>query len=61
MDSTAYLFPSDGAWLLKIGGLGIYVDTKDEGIELCQRLAAEYGIDTLRVADVNNGFPDGLS
>ena len=46
---TAYLFPMDGSWMLKIGMAGVYVETKDEGIELCQALAPVHGITTLKV------------
>lgn len=28
---TAYLFPMDGAWMLKVAQQGIYVDSKEEG------------------------------
>ena len=52
----AYLFPMDGCWMLKVLNVGFYVDSKDEGIELCKSLASEYGITDLKVADVNNGF-----
>ena len=53
---TAYLFPMDGAWMLKVAQLGIYVDSKEEGIELCQAIAKEHDIDTLTIAEINNGF-----
>lgn len=53
---TAYLFPMDGAWMLKIDTLGIYVDSKEEGIEMCQMIAKEKDIDTLTIAETNNGF-----
>ena len=55
---TAYLFPMDGSWMLKIDRTGIYVETKEEGIELCRALAPMHGITTLKVADINNGFID---
>ena len=48
----------DGSWMLKIDRAGIYVETKEEGIELCQALAPMHGITTLKVADINNGFID---
>ncbi len=53
---TAYLFPMDGAWMLKIDTLGIYVDSKEEGMELCQRIAKERDIDTLII----NGFTTNI-
>ena len=53
---TAYLFPMDGAWMLKVAQLGIYIDSKEEGMELCQRIAKEKDIDTLIIAETNNGF-----
>lgn len=55
---TAYLFPDLGSWMLKVGNVGLYVDTKEEGIELCKTLATEYGITTLKIAEINNGFID---
>ena len=54
----AYLFPIDGCWMLKVSDIGFYVDSKDEGIELCKSIAGQYGITDLKVADINNGFPD---
>lgn len=53
----AYLFPMDGCWMLKVSDMGIYIDSKDEGIELCKSIAQELGITDLKVADINNGFP----
>lgn len=57
-DMMAYLFPIDGCWMLKVSDIGFYVDSKDEGIELCKSIAGQYGITDLKVADINNGFPD---
>ena len=53
---TAHLFPMDGRWMLKIDRVGIYVETKEEGIELCRALAPKHCITTLKVAEINNGF-----
>ena len=55
---TAYLFPDLGSWMLKVGNAGIYVDTKEGGIELCKALAPAHGITTLKIAETNNGFID---
>lgn len=51
---TAHLFPMDGVWMLKIDRVGIYVETKEEGIELCRALASKHCITTLKVAEINN-------
>lgn len=53
---TAHLFPMDGVWMLKIDRVGIYVETKEEGIELCRALAPKHCITTLKIAEINNGF-----
>jgi len=53
----AYLFPQDGAWMLKIGKFASYYDTKQEGIDAAQDLLnGGVPIETLKVTDTNNGF-----